>query len=727
LSRYAGQTSTALVGRVGLAAIAAVAALGALAPPAGAAPSCAEVPQIVGSIYYGTPCDDTIRAPRNVTTVYGEGGNDTLYGQRGNDFLFGGPGNDRLYGGIGDDQLRGGPGDDLLSGGFGADSVLDGEEGNDFVRGDATIDRIENTGGGFDTLSYATGATPGFFDRPNPPYSFPDFSAFNGFPQSPSGRGAYINLQTGRGDNGRAPDGGGFDEEVDAAGFDVVIGTPFPDYIVGTSAAQTIYGGGGADVILGEGGSDQVFGGADGDYCDSEGTTSSCEFEGSEEEVALRDPGEVSAGLMTPPGAGRPALYVAGSAGDDSVSAAYSSALERVSITLSGAGFDVGSIEEGGCNVESATEAVCPAAEPPDSIVVAGLAGNDSIAASGFPENTSVVLLGGDGVDHIVGGETEDALVDGPGNDEVHAGGGDDAVPNNAGADKLYGEAGDDLFVDDGVCEGDLLDGGPDRDNANWANFGTAVTIDLRSQAAGEVGPQGQARCSSESLLTQLFNLEDVEGTGGDDTLVGDSGENQLLGRAGHDAYFALAGNDLILANSGDADVTIDCGEGYDTALVDKPEYGDPEPVECESVEAREPNSFRPPDTPPNPNPEPEGPVEGPAPSGPPPPAKGPSGTGRPPQGDRIPPRTAIAQRPGKHVFTPGASRRVAFALRSDDAGARFRCRIDRQPFRPCRSRRVYRVRLGGHTFRAYAIDAAGNRDRSPAVYRFTVRRLNAR
>ena len=245
------QTSTA----VGVLALA-LAALPAAGPVGRAAAAyCGdEEPRIVGSTYYGTACADTYRAPREVTRVYGEGGDDTLYGQRGNDFLFGGDGNDRLYGGIGDDQLRGGPGDDLLSGGFGADSALDGEAGDDIVRGDATIDRIENTGGGTDTLSYATGVTPGFFNRPDDPYFFPDFSVYEGFPQTPAGRGAYINLAAGRGDNGRAPDGGGFDEKVDGEEFDVVIGTPFDDYIVGTGAAQTIYGGGGADVILGGGG-----------------------------------------------------------------------------------------------------------------------------------------------------------------------------------------------------------------------------------------------------------------------------------------------------------------------------------------------------------------------------------------------------------------------------------------------------------------------------------------
>src|SRR5882672_4680759 len=202
-----------------LALSTALALLAATASGAAAAPSCAEGPQTVGETIVGTPCDDTIHAPRNITTVDGEGGNDTIFGGRGNDRLNGGEGDDRLYGGIGDDRLRGGDGNDHLSGGFGADS-LDGEAGNDFARGDATIDAIADTGGGTDTLSYATAATPGFFNKA----VYPDFSAYDRFPALEDGRGAYVNLQSGKGDNGLAPAGGGVDEEVEGSSFEIVIG-----------------------------------------------------------------------------------------------------------------------------------------------------------------------------------------------------------------------------------------------------------------------------------------------------------------------------------------------------------------------------------------------------------------------------------------------------------------------------------------------------------------------
>lgn len=692
-SKLAPAVAALLLGAVG--ALVALSTLGVAA--VSAAPNCGEPPETVGNTIFGTPCDDTIHAPRSITTVNGEGGNDTLFGGRGNDGLNGGAGNDRLYGGIGDDQLRGGADDDRLSGGFGADSLLDGEAGNDFVRGDATIDDIRNTGGGVDTLSYATGATPGFFDRPNPPHNFPDFSVYEGFPQAREGRGAYVNLQTGRADNGRAPEGGGYDEEIDGVEFDVLIGTPFADYIVGTGAAQTIYGGGGADVILGKGGNDAVFGGSEGDYCEvAAGTAlSECEFSGSDQKVAPRDPSTVSAGSMAPQANAIPALYLTGSNGNEIVTAAYSSTTHVVTFIRNGssvASFDLD--------------------EAPDSVLLAGLNGNDALTASGFPETTSVILLGGEGSDNLTGGDTEDAVVDGPGSDIANAGGGDDAVPNNGGSDDLHAGTGEDLFVSDSICEGDRLDGGPDRDNANWANFDFPIVIDMAAKRADSPATGGQPQCASTPLFTALEALEDTEGTNLGDVMIGDSGPNQLLGRPGPDSYFAAAGDDTILANSGipndDPDPVIDCGEGFDTALIDFPENGpDAAPIACEDVEERAPNSFRPPNTPLGP-----------------PPATTSSVTPPPqPPKDRRPPQTRLLRRPASVLFATRPRRLVTFAFAANEPGATFRCKLDRKPFKPCRSPRIYRLKSGRHTFRVFAIDRAGNRDRTPALVRLRIRR----
>lgn len=683
-------------------ALTALALLAATAASASAAPSCGEPAETVGNTIVGTPCDDTIRAPRNITTVLGEGGNDTLYGQRGNDSLFGGEGDDRLYGGVGDDRLRGGLDNDLLSGGFGADS-LDGEGGSDFARGDATIDAIDDTGGSgnTDTLSYATGVTPGFINQGS-------FFDYEGFPGDENGRGVYIDLEDNAADDGngfandgKAPAGGGVDLDLEGTQFERVIGTPFPDFIVGSDGAEAIYGGGGADVVLGEGGIDQIHGGAEGDSCEADaGSTVECER--SDKKVEPRAAGTISAGLMAPTGVGPPALYLTGSNGNDALVATYSESPLQVTFTANGA-----------------SAGTFPLSEPPDSILLAGLDGEDTLSASNFPDTTSVILLGGADHDDLTGGQTEDAVVDGAGNDVVHAAGGDDAVPNNDGKDSLDAGPGEDLFISNAVCDGDMLNGGPDRDNANWANFEEAVSIDMGAQAAGRVGTGGQPTCPSAALLTHLEAIEDIEASSADDVLVGDSGDNQLLGRPGHDSYFAAAGNDTILANSGDTDLAIECGAGFDTALIDIPtaSYADPPPNECEDVEERAKDSFRPPGTPPNPSPEPESPLGSasvPAPVSKPPP-KAPT--------DRKPPSTKLLRRPPRQLFVKARSRKIAFAFASSESGSRFRCKLDHRRFTPCHSPRLYRLTLGQHAFQVFAIDRAGNRDRTPAVIRVRIRR----
>jgi Ca2+-binding RTX toxin-like protein len=680
--------------------------------------TCAEGPTTVGDTTYGTPCADVIVAPPGVEDVKGGGGDDTIvagpvtaasscpsgchlgvgsqtfeggpgndivYGERGNDTLLGGPGNDQLFGGIGDDLLKGGPGNDRLAGGFGADSI-DGEEGDDYVRGDSTIDRIFDTGGGTDTLSFSTGITPGFGGT----------VPFANFPPPEGERGLRLELGvTGQNaNNGVAPNGGGVDE-VEVGAFERIIGTPFSDYVVGTGAGETIYGGGGADAIEGGGGADTLVGGADGDSVDAGG-------------VAPRDPSKVSVGFMTPPGATPYAqLYLVGSSGGDKVTASYASS--AVTFQLSAGAFDQSASDAGGCEIKTATEAVCPLSTPLDSLLIAGMNGNDSIAAGNFPASVAVVEIGGEGNDSIAGGEeSEDILVDGPGGGEdvLSALGGDDALTHNGGADELLGGNGNDLFLSNSVCDDERIIGGTGRDNASWARFGEGVEANLASGTAGRPGGGEAPDCGGEPL-DSLAEIEDLEGSSFADTFYGDGGPNQLLGHPGPDIYFAGAGEDSILANSADADLVINCGPDNDSALIDFPQYGDPEPVECESIAEGEPNNFRTvTELPPPPLAEP------------PPKEKPPV---KPPR-DRQAPQTRLTAHPRALLLTRMKWRQVAFRFASSEAGSRFRCKLDRKPYRGCASPRIYRVKAGRHAFRVFAIDRAGNRDRTPVLFKLRLR-----
>jgi len=749
------------------------AAASAAAPSATGEAGCAERPRTVGDLVVGTPCDDTIVAPPGVEAVHagagddtivagpiassytctgvcdehlgvgsqtfnGGGGNDVIFGERGNDTLNGGGGDDRLYGGIGDDRLRGGSGSDLLSGGFGADS-LDGETDDDFVRGDATLDRIADSGGGVDTLSYATGVTPGFPN--NPEKGYPAFSDYANFPGLGAERGVYIDLEAGGAsiaDNGVAPDGGGVDggveadnEDLQGTDFEKFIGTPFSDFIVGSPDDETIYGGGGADVILGEGGNDVLRGGADGDHidggpdqdtidggagndsCEGFELTNPCEATG--KGVVPREASKVAVGLMAPQEGGAQGLYLAGSSGVDSVTVTYSDG-PPVSVTfeLAAGAFDSSAAAGGGCNLPASGKVVCEISEAPDSLLLAGMAGNDTLSvAPSFPHSTSIVALGGDGGDSLTGSEeNEDVLADGPGIDHLAALGGDDALLNNDGTDTLDGGRGSDLLLSDSLCDGDQLGGGEGdyRDNASWTKLKEPVAARLDIGVAGRP-VSGQPGCAGGSL-DHFQTIEDLEGSAHGDFFYGDAERNQLLGHKGADSYFAAGGKDTILANSADSDLVIDCGgDAGDAAFVDRPtdEYEDPAPIGCEGVFESDPNDFRPPDTPLGPE-------------SPPVTVAGPPTSTTPPR-DIKAPQTRILRRPAKTLYTARRLRRVVLFFASSEVGARFHCKLDRRPFKPCRSPRVYTVRLGWHTIRIFAIDAAGNRDRTPAMLKFRVRR----
>jgi Ca2+-binding RTX toxin-like protein len=770
---------------VGLALAAATAGAAEVPSPEGAAgpptpaevaaaippPSCAEGPQRDGEVIVGTDCADHIVVPPTVTYVDGGPGNDTIvgslttaascpsgchlevgsqtfeggegddlvYGDRGNDILRGNAGDDRLYGGIGDDRLEGGTGNDWLSGGFGADTI-DGGEDSDYVRGDGTIDHIFDTGiSGVDTLSFATGVTPGFGAGIK--------TGVSGFPETKEGeRGVYLNLAAGgeNANDGIAASGGGVDE-VQPGAFERIIGTPFSDYIVGTGAGEEIIGGGGADVIEGGGGADTLHGGADGDYLEGftgstlkgEAGTDGCagggtavECEGATKAVHLRAAATISVG-ETDAGSGSTDVYVVGGNGGDSIAATYGAG--AISFVLAAGSFNAEASDAGGCTITDATHATCPLSIPAtpnvpalDAVLLAGMGGEDTISAANFPDGTGVVELGGAGEDHLTGGPSEDVLVDDPPEnpsvDTLSAGAGDDALLHNGGADTLEGGEGSDLFLSVSVCDGETIKGGPtvggDRDNSSWARLGGGgVYANLETGIAGRVEGEETPSCPGNDF-DHLEGIEDLEGSEGDDVFYGNAEANQLLGHHGADIYRAQGGDDTVFANSGTRDKVIDCGEGSaDSAVIDLAAIGDPPPIECESVREGGANEFQ--ET-----------IEQPLPASvtvtPPSPTQTPPVTTPPPKPktpkpDRTAPRTKLLRHPAK-LLRVAPHRRAAVTIRfaaSERSG--FECKLDSRPYRRCRSPLRARLAPGRHTFRVYAIDAAGNRDRTPALLRLRV------
>jgi hypothetical protein len=79
---------------------------------------------------------------------------------------------------------------------------------------------------------------------------------------------------------------------------------------------------------------------------------------------------------------------------------------------------------------------------------------------------------------------------------------------------------------------------------------------------------------------------------------------------------------------------------------------------------------------------------------------------------DVTPPETRIARGPTQSLWVP----RAHFRFRSNEAGVRFACSLDRGAWRRCPRRVTFRrLEVGWHELRVRAVDAAGNRDRTPA------------
>lgn len=86
-------------------------------------------------------------------------------------------------------------------------------------------------------------------------------------------------------------------------------------------------------------------------------------------------------------------------------------------------------------------------------------------------------------------------------------------------------------------------------------------------------------------------------------------------------------------------------------------------------------------------------------------------------------PRTFFRRHPPKRIHTHKRRARAAFRFGSNERGVTFVCKVDGGFQRFCKPRLVKRFKPGSHMVWVKARDAAGNVDRSAAVFRFSVKR----
>ncbi|HSW11807.1 MAG TPA: hypothetical protein VLI06_03135 [Solimonas sp.] len=162
--------------------------------------------------------------------------------------------------------------------------------------------------------------------------------------------------------------------------------------------------------------------------------------------------------------------------------------------------------------------------------------GNDSIDTQQGRINGFIST--GDGNDTILG---SDAITD-----RIRGGNGDDVLEGNGGNDVLEGGAGADELL-----------GGAGIDTASYSGTGSGVTVNLANAALNGGHAQGDSYDSIENLL----------GSGSDDSLTGSGTANRINGGAGNDTLNGADGNDYLIGGAG-ADIMTG-GNGDDTFIFD--------------------------------------------------------------------------------------------------------------------------------------------------------------
>jgi len=520
----------------------------------------------------------------------GGGGADTLFGGNGVDTLLGGDGDDQLYSGHGDDAVTN-PDADVLDGGAGRDILFGARDERQIYAfsaapGEANADVIASMDtGGWDLIQLDAGVMSAV--GPSGQFSFNDvrfYSAAGATAGHDADDRVIHDASTGR--VYYDADGSGAIAAqlvvttvtfLDARSIAVVNGgstgllmngTPGNDDLQGTPGDDTINGLQGDDWLRGEEGADRIDGGAGNDRLDGwDGADTLLGGDGDDvlwtwSAHAGRDSLDGGAGIdhldlrninstigyVIDLGAGAMSGGTAGSAGADLVR------IEKVSGGFS----DDRLIGDAGANVLDGHFG---------SDTVEGAGGNDTLLGSQGTDS----LAGGDGEDALDGGAGMDTLVGGAAADDFlvttdEAGSADTIVDFASGVDELRFEW--TVFTRIGATDftaGDArfhaaagATAGHDADDRVVFNT-TSGEVFFDADGSGSGAAQLVARLGSGAALVATdigvsngVAGQQIDGTAGNDSLVGGDGFDTLRGFGGNDTLNGGAGEDLLDGGAGD-------------------------------------------------------------------------------------------------------------------------------------------------------------------------------
>ncbi|WP_343712574.1 calcium-binding protein [Inquilinus sp.] len=531
--------------------------------------------------------DFVFNSSATALTVNGTGFRDVLFGGNGNDNLAGGNGSDTLVGGAGTDRLVGGSGDDLMYGGAGNDVFAY----NARSFNSDTIADFNTNGDKIDLAFLNVG----------------DFGSLQPFLAQD---GTDVVIQLGYNSDTEvirlknvslaSLSAGDFIFNSSAAAL-TVTGTGFRDTLFGGNGNDTISGGNGSDNLVGGAGVDRLVGGSGDDWMMggagndvfaynarsfNSDTIADFNTNGDKIDLAFLNVGDF--GSLQP--------FMAQDGTDVVITLGYNSDTEVIRLK----DVSLASLSAGDFVFNSSAAALTVNGTGFRDTLFGGN-GNDTISGG----NGSDTLVGGNGDDVLRGGEGSDRFIGGAGIDTVSyygtnvgvtvnllagtgTGGeaqGDtfsgvenvngsnvaDTLIGNSGANRLQGYGGNDTLqggdgndVLAGGVGADRLDGGAGVDTASYYNGSGGVTVDLSTGKGSGAEAQGDI----------LVGIENVSGSQGNDTLIGDAGANTLQGwngddvlrgGAGADRLDGGAGIDIVSYYTSSTGVTVDLGTGRGT------------------------------------------------------------------------------------------------------------------------------------------------------------------
>lgn len=249
--------------------------------------------------------------------------------------------------------------------------------------------------------------------------------------------------------------------------------------------------------------------------------------------------------------------------------------------------------------------------------IIDGGNGNDYLIGQGGDD----IVFGGGGNDYIWGDDEEsklalkyhgnDFLFGGDGKDQIVGGGGDDCIEGGLKDDLLLGGTGNDVYY---FNKGDGVDTIIDnKSEKNIIRFGAGVDpskiklhlgslmLDMGDGDSIHIADFDQNDVFKSSSITEFEFADgtvlsltellargfDLDGTDGNDYIVGTNTDDRIDGKGGTDALLGGAGNDTYIFRTGDSPLVTESGQQsvewiQDTAGTDSLQFVDVEPTSIE-------------------------------------------------------------------------------------------------------------------------------------------------